>query len=87
MKLANKLISLLDESVSREAHIYKAKDGKWYYFIAWKEYGEFPDGDTYGPFNSEDAADKHMMKNHSNPGGFSTDNKGTKAVPTNAIKP
>jgi hypothetical protein len=71
------------ESMQREAFIFKAKDGKWYYFIAHTEHGEYPNGNTYGPFSSDKESEKHMLSNHSNPGGFHIDKSGKRDVPKN----
>jgi len=72
----------LNESVSRYCDIYKTQDGKWYMDLANEEYGEYDDCTTYGPFSSEEAADKYLSDNHSNPGGGWVDDSGEKPVPT-----
>lgn len=77
----------VSESMQREAFIFKAKNGKWYYFIAHEEYGEYPDGTTYGPFGSDKEAERHMMDNHSNPGGLYVDKSGKREVPKNTEDP
>lgn len=78
-----KLVSeSLNESMSRYCDIYKTNDGKWYMDLANEEYGEWDDATTYGPFNSEDAADKYLSDNHSNPGGMGVDDSGDREVPT-----
>lgn len=71
----------LNESVSRYCDIYKTQDGKWYMDLANEEYGEYDDCTTYGPFSSEDAADKYLRDNHSNPGGGWVDDSGERPVP------
>jgi hypothetical protein len=53
---------------------FESKDNKWYYVLEhynapknswdWTEHA-----DVVGPFNSEDAADKHLHANNANPGG------------------
>lgn len=68
-------------SMSRHCSIYKAKDGNWYMDLADEEYGEHEDSTTYGPFSSEEAAEKYLDNNHSNPGGYSSNGSGTKEVP------
>lgn len=73
---------VLNESTSRYCSFWKASDGKWYMDLAPFEYGEYEDADTYGPFGSEDAADKYLMRKFSNPGGMSVDDSGTKPAPT-----
>lgn len=80
-------IRVLNESMMREAFIFKAQDGQWYYFIAHREYGEYPNGSFYGPFGSEEQAEQHMDDNHSNPGGYGVDDSGKSRVPTNPISP
>ena len=72
----------LNESMSRYCDIYKTNDGKWYMDLAHEEYGEWDDATTYGPFNSEEAADKYLSDNHSNPGGMGVDDSGDREVPT-----
>lgn len=79
--------SRLIESMSREARIIKARDHKWYYFIAHREHGEYPNGDIFGPFSSEDDAHQHMSDNHSNPGGAMIDKSGSEPVPKNVKSP
>lgn len=71
----------IKESMQREALIFKATDGRWYYFIAYEEYGEWPNGSFHGPFSSEDSAYSHMRNNHSSPGGYRVDDSGTMEVP------
>ena len=69
------------ESMQRDAFIFKAEDDLWYYFIAYKEYGEYPDGSFHGPFSNEERAEEHMSDNHSNPGGYHVDDSGTREAP------
>ena len=70
------------ESMSRYCDIYKASDGKWYMDLANEEYGEYDDCTSYGPFSSEEAADKYLSDNHSNPGGGWVDDSGDREPPT-----
>jgi hypothetical protein len=70
----------LHESMSRHCEIYKAKNGKWYLDLAPKEDGERQDADTYGPFPSENAADKYLDR-FSNPGSLNIDDSGDRPVP------
>lgn len=60
-----------------ECHIIKdVKSGKWFYLLQnydcpvgawdWREYASL-----YGPFDTEEAAKKHLGDNHANPGGWS----------------
>ena len=71
----------LVESMQRHCEFYLASDGKWYMELAPDEYGEQWDADTYGPFRSEDAAYKYL-DNFSNPGGYGSDDTGTRPPPT-----
>lgn len=80
MSKAKKLIQLC-ESMQRDCRIWKAKDGKWYMFLADEEHGEEPDGQYYGPFSSQQGAEDELDK-HSNPGGFSVDDSGKDKAPT-----
>lgn len=68
------------ESVSRYCHIYKSKGNKWWIELADKEYGGRSDATTYGPFKSEDDAEKELQ-HHSNPGSLSFDRSGKAPVP------
>ena len=70
----------INESVSRFAEIFKAKNKKWYLNLADKEYGDYHDSTTYGPFDSEEEAEEELH-NHANPGALYTDNKGKRPVP------
>lgn len=72
----------LRESLQRDCHIFKAKDGKHYMHLAHEEYGDLSGATTYGPFDSFDATDKYLSDAHSNPGGFSYDDSGKADVPT-----
>ena len=72
--------TLLNESMSRYAGIWKASNGKWYLDLASDEYGEYHDATTYGPFSSEEKAEGHL-DNFSNPGGLSVDDSGTEDPP------
>ncbi len=81
MGKAAELIEQLVESVSRYAGIWKASNGRWYLDLAHREYGDYEDATTYGPFSSERAADKYMSSNFSNPGGLDVDDSGTQPPP------
>jgi hypothetical protein len=72
----------LNESMSRHCDIYKTDDDKWYMDLANEEYGEYEDCTTYGPFNSNQAANTYLHDNHSNPGGGWEDDSGERSVPT-----
>lgn len=87
VKLANMKIGAFVEikaSSSRHCAIYKTSDGKWYMELAADEYGEESDADCYGPFSSENAAEKYLDDNFSNPGGIHTDSSGKEPPPTKA---
>lgn len=71
----------LVESTSRYCSFYKATNDKWYLELAPHEYGEYEDATTYGPFYSEESAMKYLS-NFSNPGGYDTDDSGSREVPT-----
>lgn len=43
--------------------------GRWWYRLQRWPYGESEEYDTYGPFSSEEKAEKHLDQNHANPGG------------------
>ena len=65
----------------RHCGIWKDSDGHWYLDLAAREYGEYEDADTYGPFSSEAQAEKYL-DGFSNPGGLDVDDSGTKPPPT-----
>lgn len=71
-------------SMSRHCEIYKASDNQWYLELAEEEYGESDDADCYGPFESEQAADKYLSDGFSNPGGLDIDDSGRRKPPTKA---
>jgi len=68
-------------SVSRYCEIYKVKDGTWYMDLATKEYGDQDDATTYGPFDSEGAAQQYLFGNFANPGSLYTDGSGKRRAP------
>lgn len=55
----------------------EVEPNKWYYLLEhgdapknawdWREYAT-----AYGPFSSQEAADKHLSDNHANPGGYTS---------------
>lgn len=61
-------------STNSECLFIEVEPGKWFYVLEdrdapknawdWREYAT-----AYGPFSSEEAADKHLGDNHANPGG------------------
>ena len=68
------------ESVSRYCHIYKAKDKNWYLELAHKEYGDYEQAYTYGPFSTEKEL-MEFLNQYPNPGGYSYDPSGKQKVP------
>jgi len=64
----------LNESMLRHCAFYEATNGKWYMELADEEYGEQEDATTYGPFSSQESAEKYLNQ-FSNPGSFYTDTK------------
>lgn len=75
-KIAGKIASM-----SRYCGLWLANNGKWYMDLANEEAGERHEATTYGPFPSEEAADKFLSDNFSNPGGYSSDNSGKQPPP------
>ena len=73
--------SLVKESMQRYCGIWKAKNNKWYMDLADREYGEYEDAITYGPFDSEKLAQKYLS-GFSNPGGLHVDTSGKEEPPT-----
>lgn len=71
----------INESVSRYCEIYKTRDGRWYMDVANDEHGDEDDATTYGPFWSEEKAEKFLDDELSNPGGFAVDDSGKRQVP------
>jgi len=70
------------DSVSRFAEIWLAKNGKWYLDLTHDEYDYEPENaTTYGPFFDEDAAERYLFDNFSNPGALDVDDRGTRPVP------
>lgn len=63
---------------------YKASDGNWYMYLEDSTYRDVYD--DYGPFNSQEEAERYLEKNFANPGGYSTDDNGTRKPPKNPIK-
>jgi hypothetical protein len=64
-------------STGLECNFVEWKPKEWYYILEdwdapknawdWREYAT-----AYGPFSSEEEADKHLSDNHANPGGSCT---------------
>jgi hypothetical protein len=68
-------------SVSRYCEFFKTVKGTWYMNLADHEYGEYQNSRTYGPFPSEEAAQKYLHSHFSNPGSYDTDDSGTRPIP------
>jgi len=75
---------LLNESVSRHCAFYLASDDNWYMELANKEYGEYEDATTYGPFSTLEDAEQYLHANFSNPGGSYDDDSGKQPPPTSS---
>jgi hypothetical protein len=67
-------------SMQRECLIFKAVNDKWYISIGNREYSDLDDATTYGPFESNQAAEGEL-EYHSNPGGWSMNDSGKARVP------
>ena len=79
-------------STNTERDFYKATDGNWY--VDNEDYNEDEDGeqiegdiDSYGPFPSEEAAEKYMRDNFANSGGSSSDKSGRRKPPRKPTSP
>jgi hypothetical protein len=58
-------------SMSRHCSIEHCKDGKWYVFLAGREYGGYEDSTCYGPFPSYALAEDYVCNGpHCNPGAL-----------------
>lgn len=55
-------------STGAECNFIEKQDG-WYYELQRWPYGEWPEYDTYGPFETYALADRHLRAKHTNPGG------------------
>lgn len=65
-------------SMQRYCGFFQAVDGNWYMDLANREYAEYEEATTYGPFPSLDVAIQYLDDNFSNPGGWM---EGTKKQP------
>lgn len=64
-------------STNSECLFIQVKPDQWFYVLEdynapknafdWRDYAQ-----AYGPFQTEELADDHLRKNHSNPGGSTT---------------
>jgi hypothetical protein len=70
----------LNESSPRYCNIYLARDKRWYMDLSEKEYGEYKDATTYGPFNSEDEVHQFLDR-FANLESFSSDASGREPIP------
>lgn len=77
----SELLRRIEESVSRYCEFFRAQDGRWYMHLAGREYGDYEDATTYGPFRSQDEAERFLRDNFSNPGGDDVDDSGEQPVP------
>jgi hypothetical protein len=58
-------------STGADCSFSETSPGVWYYKIQRWPYGEWPEYDKHGPFNSFSAARQHLDDNYANPGGWS----------------
>ena len=56
-------------STGADLRFIEKEAGEWYYEYQCYPYGQNEDYDVYGPFSSEDAANRHCDANHANAGG------------------
>ena len=59
-------------STAADCYFIEVAPGKWSYKIQEWPYGEWPEYETNGPFNSFAEALYHLDDNYANPGGWST---------------
>jgi hypothetical protein len=59
-------------STGAECRFTEIEPGRWEYWLQEWPYGEWPEGQTYGPFDSYASASTHLSNYHANPGGHST---------------
>lgn len=57
-------------STGAECRFEEREPRKWYYKIQRYPYGETEDFEEHGPFSSFSKAEKHLERNHANPGGY-----------------
>lgn len=58
-------------STGADCHFVEKKPNQWYYQLQRWPYGENPNYDTFGPFQSLEIAINHLNRHHANPGGWS----------------
>lgn len=56
-------------SSGADCRFYEKKDG-WRYDLQQYPYGCNEEYDTFGPFDTFRSAQRHLDRNHSNPGGY-----------------
>ena len=59
-------------STGADCRFIEEKPGEWYYEIQEWPYGDWPEYDINGPFNSQEDALQHLDDNYANPGGWWT---------------
>jgi len=59
-------------STGADCKFIEIEPGKWKYAIQRWPYGEWPEYETNGPFNSYREAMTHLSQNYANPGGWFT---------------
>lgn len=75
-------------SSMRACSFWLANDGKWYLTLGNHEYAfEREDCTDYGPFDSEEEADRYLRNNFTNPGCSDTWDEGTADPPENPVRP
>jgi hypothetical protein len=59
-------------STGADCRFIEVEPGKWIYELQQWPYGEWPEYEKAGPFDSYHKAVDHLDANHANPGGWST---------------
>lgn len=57
-------------STGADCVFIEKKPGQWYYNLQRYPYGDTKEYDEFGPFRSEEAANRHLRNHHANPGGY-----------------
>ena len=73
-------LRIASTSTWRHCLMYRATDGNWYMELGDYEYADYQHSTTHGPFPTEDATIAYL-DSFTNPGGWETDNRGTRAPP------
>ena len=63
-------------STGAECNFREREPGKWFYDIQQWPYGDWPEYTREGPFETLEAAEKHLQSNYANPGGYSVEHYG-----------